>query len=422
VTTGTILHLTTNDFGGAGKAAVRIHQALLGRRFDSVMLVQNKKTSVENVFLTKTSKLVKKTKKLYKALNRRVKYDEKYCMYSVDDISPTNIIEEINSLEVTPSVIIFHWVAGFISLKDIESLKTTFHCEIYWYAMDMSPFTGGCHFSWGCEEYKNDCKECPAAITLLQKSTPQKYFLQKKQSLLFASLNIISPNEWVKKQIEQSSLKFNKIHSCYLPVNATTFLPRDKKKSNEFKIFFGAQNISDTRKGINYFVDAMQKLRIMLESLGNDDQFPTVVLPGTQKSGLDEQLPFKVTRVPYAHTEEELSDMYQSADVFVCTSVEDSGPMMVCESLMSGVPVIGFEMGICPELIKDGYNGYLVELKNSAKLANVLLNYIKKSVEQRNELSQNARKSVESLMSYEAHTDKLLNILSRGTTNSPLVR
>ena len=45
---------------------------------------------------------------------------------------------------------------------------------------------------------------------------------------------------------------------------------------------------------------------------------------------------------------------------------------VICESFNYGIPVIGSRIGGIPELIEDGYNGYLFEAGNEQELKNAL--------------------------------------------------
>ncbi|MFP3802939.1 glycosyltransferase, partial [Paraburkholderia sp. SIMBA_027] len=64
-----------------------------------------------------------------------------------------------------------------------------------------------------------------------------------------------------------------------------------------------------------------------------------------------------------------LALLYQAADLFVNSSIEDSGPMMVSEALACGTPVVGFDTGVLTNMIIDNYKGYKAPLKDSKKLA-----------------------------------------------------
>ena len=56
--------------------------------------------------------------------------------------------------------------------------------------------------------------------------------------------------------------------------------------------------------------------------------------------------------------------------MFISSSIEDSGPVMINESIMCGTPVISFQMGVAENLIIDDETGYIVKLKNIRDLAN----------------------------------------------------
>jgi glycosyltransferase involved in cell wall biosynthesis len=58
---------------------------------------------------------------------------------------------------------------------------------------------------------------------------------------------------------------------------------------------------------------------------------------------------------------------YHAADLFICPSVDDAGPMMVPEAMAAGRPVISSPVGIANDLIVDGINGLLCERPGDAK-------------------------------------------------------
>ena len=68
-----------------------------------------------------------------------------------------------------------------------------------------------------------------------------------------------------------------------------------------------------------------------------------------------------------------LACAYQAADVFVHASIEDSGPMMINESLLCGTPVVSFEMGVAVDLVHTDRTGYLARLKDEQDMATGLL-------------------------------------------------
>lgn len=57
------------------------------------------------------------------------------------------------------------------------------------------------------------------------------------------------------------------------------------------------------------------------------------------------------------------------ADVFVCPTLADGGPMMVRQSLMCGTPVVAFPVGVSTLLVESGTTGYLAEYGKAEDLA-----------------------------------------------------
>lgn len=62
----------------------------------------------------------------------------------------------------------------------------------------------------------------------------------------------------------------------------------------------------------------------------------------------------------------------QNLDVLILPSKLDGRPNIVMEANACGVPVIGAPVGGVPELISEGNNGYLVDPKNTRRIAEIL--------------------------------------------------
>ena len=69
--------------------------------------------------------------------------------------------------------------------------------------------------------------------------------------------------------------------------------------------------------------------------------------------------------------------LLKSSDVFVCTSISESGPMAVWEAMAMCKPVVTSDVGAVSEHIQDGKSGFIVPIENSEALSEkveVLLN------------------------------------------------
>lgn len=164
-----VLHVNTKDTGGAALAALRLHYALLQAGFDSSMLVLKlSRTDVPRVFQVphkRHSRIVTIGRRVGRLLGLFQSYDEAVTnalagkVIGFDGYSLPNSPYDITKLDVykKADIIHLHWVAGFVDYsffsKNSKPVVWTFH--------DMAPFTGGCHYSSGCEGYRTDCVQCP---------------------------------------------------------------------------------------------------------------------------------------------------------------------------------------------------------------------------------------------------------------------
>jgi glycosyltransferase involved in cell wall biosynthesis len=67
-------------------------------------------------------------------------------------------------------------------------------------------------------------------------------------------------------------------------------------------------------------------------------------------------------------------DFLPAFDIFVLPSDNEPFALSVLESLGAGVPVIAFDSGGTPEVVRDGYNGFIVPKMNDDALAQAILN------------------------------------------------
>jgi glycosyltransferase involved in cell wall biosynthesis len=98
-----------------------------------------------------------------------------------------------------------------------------------------------------------------------------------------------------------------------------------------------------------------------------------LLIAGHNSQDLKHKLPFPVHDLGHLSEEARLATAYRAADVFVCPSVEDAGPMMIPEAMLCGTPVVAFNTGGAPDLVVTGKTGFLAQLGDTAHLARGLL-------------------------------------------------
>lgn len=65
---------------------------------------------------------------------------------------------------------------------------------------------------------------------------------------------------------------------------------------------------------------------------------------------------------------DDIPSFLKGADIFVYTSISESGPAAVWEAMAMGKPIVSTDVGSVSEYIKDGVSGYVVPIKDSKAL------------------------------------------------------
>jgi glycosyltransferase involved in cell wall biosynthesis len=80
--------------------------------------------------------------------------------------------------------------------------------------------------------------------------------------------------------------------------------------------------------------------------------------------------PFRTRFMGFLKDELSTVLVYNATDVFVTPSLADNFPTTVLECQACGTPVVGFDVGGIPDMIKHKDNGYLAKYKDADDLAN----------------------------------------------------
>ena len=144
-------------------------------------------------------------------------------------------------------------------------------------------------------------------------------------------------------------------------------------------VLFVADSISVKRKGIDILLEALRTLYVNNVLL---------VVVGRQWEAPDKMPPHRY--LGEVKSEAEMSLLYSAADVFVMPSTEDNFPNTVLESLASGTPVAGFNIGGVSEQIEHGKNGVLCNKVEPFAFKNSIIELLQQHTFDRTEISRNA--------------------------------
>lgn len=95
--------------------------------------------------------------------------------------------------------------------------------------------------------------------------------------------------------------------------------------------------------------------------------------------------------------------IYKLYDVFVLPSTNpDPLPTVVLEAMATGKPIVGYKHGGVCEMVKDGYNGLLADVRNPEDLA-IKIESLLKDNDKRTAMGKNSRKRLLEKFSIEAY-------------------
>lgn len=106
-------------------------------------------------------------------------------------------------------------------------------------------------------------------------------------------------------------------------------------------------------------------------------------------------------------TKDELKEYYKAADIFCLQTRGDVWGLVVNEAMACGLPIITTDRcGAGLELIRDGENGYIVDVEESSAVASK----IKYLLSHTNELKQMSFNALETIKSYSTENMALRHI------------
>jgi glycosyltransferase involved in cell wall biosynthesis len=259
-----------------------------------------------------------------------------------------------------------HWIPG---LPNRELANVIEKRNVVWTIHDTNPFTGVCHNTMTCNNFKSRCELCPQMINLLE--FLPRLILEKKKSLLNSARNLtfVAPSKWIKEEFQESSIGADQeIHHIPNPIP---------------NLFFGDKTAVLNKKktvtllGSNYSVSKNAELsaialRQFLEK--NLDTNIEIQIIGEKFQSLET---FSQKCLPPGSSHEETADFLKRSDLFIYTSKFDNLPNLVLEAQAAGNVVIAHKEGGISECFIDGKTGIAVRSDPAAitqAIEEILLN------------------------------------------------
>lgn len=365
---------TTEENGGAAIAANRLKAALINHGVQAKFLVAQKKSNNISVV-----GLTPKWKYLWHFLWERwgifvAQGFSKRNLFAIDTASAGTDITRLPEFQEA-DVIHLHWTnQGFLSLKNIRNILRSGK-PIVWTLHDMWAFTGICHYTNDCQNYKSECANCPLLRYAGKKDLANRTFRKKQKIYAQDNISFVAVSSWLATQAQSSGLLRN--HPFHVIANVlpiSRFTLQDKTSSRAasklplkpFILLFGAVKIEDARKGLNFLLDA---LRLLIDSGRlQREQLHLVLFGGNKNPEIFQQIPVEYTFQGFVN-DDKLATLYAASDVAVIPSRYETFGQTVIEAQACGCPPVTFTGSGQMDIIEHKVNGYLAQEQSAEDLA-----------------------------------------------------
>lgn len=360
--------------GGAGGAAMRVHEALLRNNVLSKFITRSNQPRER--YLPYVVPLDPDIKGKWDALQNPTNQRNGYTIFTIDE--PRILNETLLELTQDADIINLHWVARQLSVENIAFL-TNLGKPVVLTIRDMQPLAGGCHFFHGCEKWQTACEKCPQIMDdndqLPNKIHKYKVDNWNRENLTIVALSNNTANIVSKAPVFEGC----DIEVIYNPIDLDTFQPIEKSAAREVleltatsKIVFYIPSFNSLVKGQIEFIEALNILR----RAHKDCDFK-IVTAGSSNLKSKKNVPYDIIDLGRINDKEKLAWAYSAADVTVIPSLEETFSNTAAESVACGTPIAGFETGAIGDIAGNGARGFTAPVGDVKGLAEAIYSALK---------------------------------------------
>lgn len=374
-----LVQINICDFGSTGRIMRQIHDTATKNGIESWCFYGKGKQSEENNRMIKFSTPLDYYSHVFAGL-----VFDRYGFGSKWDTQ--RLIEYLK--DIKPDIIHLHNIHSFVLNLEMlfEYIKYS-NIKVVWTLHDSWSFTAFCgnpEFH-NCEKWKYECSNCPHRLSKQGRKRRSIFydysrtaFRRKKNAFCDVNnISIVSPSNWLKKNVEQSYLNYGELKTIHNGVDLDVFnpnvieIPEGKNEirrnygiPTDCNLLLGVASVWTDAKGLNTF--------FQMGKMINDNT--KILLVGLNDSQM-KSLPENIIGVKRIENVVDLAKLYAISDVFINPTLADTFPTVNMESLACGTPVVTYNTNGSPESVGEGC-GYVVEQGNTK----ILLEMAKKAI------------------------------------------
>jgi glycosyltransferase involved in cell wall biosynthesis len=386
-----MIHEADEGRGGGIIATHRLHLGLRKAGIESKILCKHKRLDSLDTIAFPQSNLLSKIEPQLKKITVKLGLNDIHCL------STFQLRRELAYL--APDILHIHGIhSGFFNYLALPSLAAgrptvlTLH--------DMWPLTGHCSHSFDCDRWKVGCGNCPHPdfYPAIQRDNTRLEWRLKRWAYHTSKIVIVTISNWLTELAKQSMLSSLRSYQIPSGVDTDIFAPLDKEEcrrvlgiSAQKKILmFAAFRVTQNGwvgflKGGDLLVKALQGLP---ESLKRET---VLLLLGEGGDQLSSMVGIDTRNFGYVSNDRLKTICYSAADVFILPTRAEAGtPLVLLESMACGTPMVSFNTGGVPDLVRPGVTGCLANPENVREFRDCVIQLLDDS-RLRNEMGQQCR-------------------------------
>lgn len=399
----------SDSVGGAARATLRLHRALLRSGIETRMRVGVKRSDLATIDSQpgKLGLAVGMARPFVGEFLMSFQKTLNPIMHS-PAILPSGIVKSLNAS--TADVLNLHWINNeFLTIEDIGRLRK----PIVWTMHDMWPFCGAEHYApddmatrWRNGYLPGNRLSGHGGFDI------DRWTWRRKQKAWRTHMHIVTPSRWLADCVKGSALLGDQpVIVIPNPLDTRQFRPWPKQLARQILglppdsplVLFGAiGGGADPRKGWDL-------LQAALVLIANDVPGIRCVIFGQTEPVNPPRLGVHLHWMGRLNDDATLALLYSATDVMVVPSRQENLPQSGTEAQACGCPVVAFNCTGLPDVVVHGETGYLAAPYDVEDFANGIL-WVLENRDRYTHLSVSAHARAESLWAEEVVVNQYLPV------------
>jgi glycosyltransferase involved in cell wall biosynthesis len=363
-----VLHFSTSDNeGGSGRSAYRIHSELRRRGNRSRMVVKHKITDDPDVACVADGRALRRADEFLDKFTARLGLQ-------YQAVPSSGRVLRHSWLKEAGVIQLYNTHGGYLAHRLLP--RIAHGRPVVWRLSDMWAVTGHCAYAGGCDKWLSGCGACPdlASYPAIGRDTTAWLWRQKRDIYAKLSLTVVAPSSWIEDVARRAPL-FSGRSVVRIPngLDLQVFRPHDRNAAREFlgvpqdctAILFAPQvAVGNPRKGSDMLSRILARLGPRSDTM--------ILVAGVGAGQWIGKVPQTVIPLGYLQDDRLIAMANAASDIVVAPSKVENLPNSVIEALACARPIVAFDAGGMRDAVRDGETGRLIPVDDVGAFADAL--------------------------------------------------